>query len=113
MIPEGYTVGETNSPTLGEYLVNASGMALYTYASDTPDVSNCSGSCAATYPPYTVASGAQLSKESSVMGTLGTITRSDGSTQVTYNGSPLYTYSDDGAGETSGEGISGWVLAAP
>jgi predicted lipoprotein with Yx(FWY)xxD motif len=114
MIPEGYTVGETNSSTSGEYLVNTNGMALYTYASDTSGVSNCTGTCATTWLPYTVASGTSLTEESSVTGTLATITRSDGTTQVTYNGAPLYTYSGDtGSGQTNGVGMSGWALAAP
>jgi predicted lipoprotein with Yx(FWY)xxD motif len=112
--PEGYTIGESNSPTFGEYLVTPSGMALYTYTSDTPGVSNCSASCATTWPPYSVTAGASLSGNSSVTGTVATITRSDGSAQVTYNGSPLYTYSGDTAvGQTNGEGMTGWTLATP
>jgi predicted lipoprotein with Yx(FWY)xxD motif len=86
-------------------LVNAQGHTLYWFAKDTPTASNCSGSCATYWPPVlgkpTAASGTSLP-----MG-LGTITRSGGQLQATYDGHPLYTYvSDSAAGMTSGNGLN-------
>ncbi len=48
-------------------------------------------------------------------GTLATITRDDGTTQVTYNGAPLYYFAaDEKAGDSAGQGVGGiWFIAAP
>ena len=84
-------------------LVNAKGFTLYWFVPDTPTRSNCDGSCAAYWPPLkgpvTVSPG--------VAGRFGTIKRSDGSLQATYNGHPLYTYVGDSApGKASGNGLN-------
>ncbi|HEY6277037.1 MAG TPA: hypothetical protein VIX86_11965 [Streptosporangiaceae bacterium] len=83
-------------------LVNAKGFTLYWFAPDTPTTSNCNGSCAAYWPPVkgpVTAAG--------VPGRLGTIKRSDGSAQATYNGHPLYAYiGDSGPGKASGNGVN-------
>jgi predicted lipoprotein with Yx(FWY)xxD motif len=84
-------------------LTNAKGFTLYWFAPDTSTKSNCNGSCASYWPPLKgpVTAGA------GVTGTLGTITRSDGSTQATYNGHPLYTFIQDTApGEAKGNGLN-------
>ena len=84
-----------------QVLVDSSGMTLYWFAIDTPTKSNCSGQCATYWPvvkgPLTAGSG--------VTGTLGTITRSDGTKQATYDGHPLYTYvGDKSPGQATGNG---------
>ena len=71
-----------------QVVVDSKGMTLYWFAIDTPSKSNCSGSCATYWPPVK----GPVTAGSGVTGTLGTITRSDGSTQATYDGHPLYTY---------------------
>jgi predicted lipoprotein with Yx(FWY)xxD motif len=84
-------------------LTNAKGFTVYWFAPDTPTKSNCNGSCATYWPPVKgpVTAGA------GVTGTLGTITRADGSTQATYAGHPLYTYvSDTAPGQASGNGLN-------
>jgi predicted lipoprotein with Yx(FWY)xxD motif len=82
-------------------VTNSAGFTLYWFAPDTSTTSKCTGSCATYWPPVK----APATKGSGVTGTLGTITRSDGSTQVTYNGHPLYTYVGDTApGENKGNG---------
>jgi predicted lipoprotein with Yx(FWY)xxD motif len=91
---------------LGPILVTADGMTLYTFAIDAPGVSNCTtAACVNFWPPATVE--AQPGAAPGVPGTLGTLTRSDGSMQLTYNGSPLYTFAlDRNPGDAKGEGIN-------
>src|SRR5215469_4990437 len=84
-------------------LTNSKGFTLYWFAPDTSTASNCNGSCASIWPPVKGPVGAGAG----VTGKLGTITRSDGSTQATYNGHPLYTYTGDtGPGQDHGNGIN-------
>lgn len=107
---------EAASDTLGSYLTAATNsMSLYTYASDTPSTSTCTGTCATNWPPYTVTSGGNLTAATGITGVVSTITRDDGSLQVTYNGMPLYFYSKDvNAGDTTGDGVGGvWSIARP
>jgi predicted lipoprotein with Yx(FWY)xxD motif len=84
-------------------LTNSKGFTLYWFALDTSTKSNCNGSCASFWPPV----GGPATAGAGVTGKLGTITRSDGSTQATYNGHPLYTYKGDtGPGQNNGNGIT-------
>ncbi len=83
-------------------LTNGKGFTLYSFAPDTPTASKCYGSCAAYWPPATGTAAA-----SRLPGKIGTITRTGGSLQLTYNGHPLYTYIGDSApGQASGNGIN-------
>ena len=108
------TLAETNDPTLGTYLTGHTGMTLYVSTSDTPDASACTGTCATTWPPLTVTAGATISGPSDATGAFATITRSDGTIQVTYNHMPLYYNSgDSAAGNTTGQGLSGTWFVAP
>jgi predicted lipoprotein with Yx(FWY)xxD motif len=102
------------SSSLGQYLTASNGMTLYTYNNDTANTSNCSGSCATNWPPYTVQAGLNLAAVSGVSGKMGTISRADGSIQVTYNGMPLYFWANDvKSGDTTGQGVSGFTVAKP
>jgi predicted lipoprotein with Yx(FWY)xxD motif len=84
-------------------LTNAKGFVLYWFAPDTPTSSKCTGSCATYWPPVT----GPVKAGSGVTGTLGTITRSDGTKQATYDGHPLYTYVGDTApGQAKGNGLN-------
>jgi predicted lipoprotein with Yx(FWY)xxD motif len=108
------TVLTASNATLGKtILVNSAGLTLYTYANDTSGSSNCTGSCASVWPPLTLTSGTPTGG-SGVTGTLATITRSDGTKQVTYNGKPLYTFASDGsAGKATGDGVNSFHAATP
>jgi len=89
-----------------QVLVDSKGNTLYWFAIDTSAKSNCSGSCATYWPPVT----GPLTAGSGVTGTLGTITRSDGTKQATYMGHPLYTYVGDtspGQNKGNGKNLSG------
>ena len=84
-------------------LANAKGFTLYSFAPDTPATSKCYGSCAAYWPPVTGSPAAAAG----LPGTVGTIKRSDGSAQLTYNGHPLYTYIGDSApGQAKGNNLN-------
>jgi predicted lipoprotein with Yx(FWY)xxD motif len=73
------------------------------FAPDTSTTSKCTGSCATYWPPVT----GRATAGSGVTGTLGTITRSGGATQATYDGHPLYTYVGDTApGQAKGNGLN-------
>jgi predicted lipoprotein with Yx(FWY)xxD motif len=111
------TVGVANDSALGKILVDSRGRTLYLFKKDTGTQSQCSGACAAAWPPVraaakpTAGSGVTASK-------LGTSARSDGAPQVTYNGHPLYLYAgDQNPGDTNGQGITGfgaaWYVVSP
>ena len=82
-------------------------MTLYKFSADSAGKSACNGTCATAWPPVTVATGSTPKGGSGAGGTFGTITRSDGTRQVTYNGDPLYTFSgDSAAGDTNGQNLT-------
>ena len=102
----GATVEAKSIGSFGTGLVaGANGMTVYTFSQDVKDSgkSNCNVGCINIWPALTVAAGATPSAGTGVTGKLGTITRDDGSTQVTYNGLPLYFFANDKApGDTNG-----------
>ncbi|MGC9603512.1 MAG: hypothetical protein ABSF47_03530 [Minisyncoccia bacterium] len=101
--------------TLGKYLVAANGMTLYVFASDKVGVSNCTDTCAANWPPYTVKDPGTALASAGITGNIGTINRADGTIQVTYNGRPLYFWKSDlKPGDITGNGVGGvWSVAKP
>ena len=117
----GATSGSAQVATHGSggagYLTDSSGRSLYLFESDHGSASTCNGACVSAWPPL-LSHGQPKAAADAQAGMLGTITRSDGSKQVTYAGHPLYYYSGDaGAGATNGEGLSGfgaeWYLVSP
>ena len=110
--PANLTVGQ--NATLGSFLTDSNGMTLYLYTQDTANTSTCTGSCAASWPPF-LTNGAPVAGTGVTASMLGTITRADGTTQVTYNGFPLYySNQDTAAGATNGEGVgSNWYVMTP
>lgn len=105
--PAAGTKVELKKGAAGTYLATASGQALYLWEADSMGKSNCSGSCAAAWPPLTT-SGKPVADTGVAAGKLGTIARSGGTRQVTYDGHPLYTFAGDSPGETNGQGSDGF-----
>src|SRR6478735_6608894 len=102
--PAAATAGSLKTTTIGgaTVLTNAKGFTLYSFAPDTPTKSNCNGTCAQNWPPVQGPATA-----SGVKGTFGTIKRSDGSVQATFDGHPLYTFVGDTApGQAKGNGLN-------
>ncbi len=104
---------ETATTDLGTFLVGEGGRSTYFFAADaSPGVSVCEGDCLVAWPPVTVPPGNAVAAGDGVTGVLGLITGTDGSTQVTYDGRPLYYWQGDTeAGQTTGHGVNDiwWV----
>lgn len=102
-------VAETS---LGDVLTDGDGMTLYLFTQDQEGSSSCEGDCLAAWPPL---EGEQAAGDGVDEELLGTIERSDGSTQATYNGHPLYYYAQDAeAGDVTGQGVNDvwWAVDA-
>ncbi|SDM82126.1 COG4315 family predicted lipoprotein [Actinacidiphila guanduensis] len=104
----------TTNRSPGPFLTSGSGRTLYLFTADSSGKSACYGACATTWPPLT---STDMPKAGSgvAAGKLATITRDDGTKQVTYNGHPLYYYSGDtSTGDVNGQGFGGkWYVLSP
>jgi predicted lipoprotein with Yx(FWY)xxD motif len=107
VLEKNSAVSEMSDPTKGTYLTNTKGVTLYTFDNDQSGVSNCTGTCAQLWPPYTT-----KTVPTTLPSNISTLQRADGTTQYSWNGMPLYYYSKDvKAGDISGDGIGGvWHL---
>ena len=100
-------LGVAASATLGAYLTGPGGHALYTLSSDSTAAPVCNGPCLVNWPPLLLAPGGTVTGAAGATGTFGTFVRADGTTQVTYDGHPVYYFAHDtAAGQTNGEGIA-------
>ena len=100
--------------TYGAVVAAANGMSLYLFTNDKGDgKSTCYGDCAGSWPALTVASAGDLTAGSGVTGALGTITRDDGTLQVTYNGLPLYFFKNDKAPGDANGVYENWEAVKP
>jgi predicted lipoprotein with Yx(FWY)xxD motif len=112
----GATIKAAPVGSLGTLIVAGSnGMTVYQFSKDTKDSgkSACSGGCATTWPPLTVAAGTAPTGDTGVSGKIGTITRDDGTLQVTYNGLPLYFFKNDKAPGDSNGVYENWTAVKP
>jgi predicted lipoprotein with Yx(FWY)xxD motif len=99
------TLGISNTP-IGQILVNSEGRTLYLFKADQGTKSACTGACAGAWPPLLV-KGKPTTGTGINASLVGTATRSEGATQLTYHGHPLYLFAQDQkAGETNGQGVS-------
>jgi predicted lipoprotein with Yx(FWY)xxD motif len=102
--------------TIGTVLVAANGMTVYTFTKDTKDSgkSVCKDACLTKWPALTVAAGGSPTAGAGVTGKLGTITRDDnGAIQVTYNGLPLYFFSNDKVPGDAAGVYTNWEAVKP
>ena len=110
------TVISTQAGSAGTFLTDG-GRAVYLWAKDSMNMSACSGACASAWPPVP-ANGTVTATGGAKASDLGTITRSDGTKQVTYDGHPLYYFvGDSAAGQTNGQGSDNfgaqwWLVAS-
>jgi predicted lipoprotein with Yx(FWY)xxD motif len=105
--PGGASVALASS-RLGKILVDGRGQTLYLFQADTGTASTCTGACASAWPPLTT-TGQPIAGPGVSASKLGTTKRSDGTTEVTYNGHPLYTFvGDTASGQTAGQGSHGF-----
>jgi predicted lipoprotein with Yx(FWY)xxD motif len=107
----------TKTTSLGTFLVDAKGRALYLWDADHGRMSACSGACAQAWPPLTATMTPKASGQVT-SSLLGTTRRSDGSREVTYAGHPLYSFAGDSAPkQTNGQGSdsfgSPWWVVSP
>ena len=108
---------ETHTGSAGTFLTDGSGRSVYMFAKDGTNASACSGACASAWPPVTT-TGSPVASGGAQSSDLGTLTRSNGAKQVTYDGHALYYFAgDSSAGQTNGQGVDGfgakWWLVAP
>ncbi len=108
------TVNVTSNAKFGSILTDDKGMTLYLFLNDTGTSSTCSGACINNWPAL-LTNGSPVAGSGVDATKLGTTMRADGSTQVTYNGHPLYYFAKDTAsGDTNGQGIkSVWYVVSP
>lgn len=113
----------TTHDDFGDYLTDGRMMALYMFTADeqgTDDsdpVTNCTEGCLEAWPPLTIEGEPQVGPAAEP-DMVGEFERSDGDTQITYNGWPLYYYAeDDEPGDTEGQDVEGgggeWYLLNP
>ncbi len=102
--------GET---ALGTVLVDSEGFTLYAYTADSDGTSACNEGCSTLWPPLATVDAPVAGGD--VTAELATITRDDGTTQVTINGHPAYGFASDSAvGDTAGHGVGGvWFAFGP
>ena len=113
----GTTIG-VGSTRLGSVLVDGTGRTLYLFVVDSGTQSSCNSAACVQYWPPVLTTGAPQAGTGANASLLGTTTRKDGKTEVTYAGHPLYYFiSDKKAGDVSGQGISAfggpWYVVSP
>jgi len=111
------SVVSTKTSSLGTFLVDGNGRALYLWDADHGPTSTCTGACAQAWPPLTT-TGTPKAGGAVKASLVGTTKRANGSREVTYAGHPLYTFAGDTrAGQTSGQGSNGfgapWWVVTP
>jgi predicted lipoprotein with Yx(FWY)xxD motif len=106
--PTVQTATATVQGTMETILVDAHGLPLYVYKSDTATTSRVSGQLAALWPPLV----ASAPSASGATGRLTTVATTNGQ-QVSYNGHFLYTFVEDRAGHVTGQGVQNFLVATP
>ncbi len=112
----GVTLAAAEVGELGQVVTDQNGLTLYRFDKDKakPSVSNCSEACAKTWPPA-LGDPASVQLQGVDQALVGSVTRADGTEQLTLSGWPLYTYAKDtAAGDAKGQGVGKtWFAATP
>jgi predicted lipoprotein with Yx(FWY)xxD motif len=109
-------IGTKTEKKLGPILDAGHGhLTVYLFEADKGGTSTCTGACAAAWPPVT---GSAKAVGGAAAADIGTITRSDGTKQVTYKGHPLYLFEKDkDDGDAYGQGVkafgASWYVLKP
>jgi len=108
------TVTVVITTAFGPILTGPTGHALYVHQGDSATTSTCTGGCLQAWPAFTVAAGGVVTPGPNARGTFATFVRADdGTTQVTYQGMPLYYWTGDSkAGDVTGHGVNGFAVAS-
>ena len=100
---DGATI-DISGTDLGDVVVGPNGMTLYLFVPDAQGESTCYDQCATNWPPLTESVAAGSGIDASL---IGSVERTDGTSQVTYNGWPLYYWANDSeVGDTTGQGVN-------
>ncbi|MFI8191897.1 SCO0930 family lipoprotein [Streptomyces sp. NPDC085946] len=114
-VPSAGKLGVSTNAEIGKVVTDTLGLTLYRFDQDTaePPKSNCDGDCAKTWPP--VPADDATAGEGIDKALLGSVTRADGTEQLTIGGWPAYRYAKDvNAGDVKGQGVGGkWYALAP
>jgi predicted lipoprotein with Yx(FWY)xxD motif len=102
--PDGTAIKLAASP-VGDALFDGDDQAIYLFDAEESDKPECYDDCAAAWPPV-LTEGKPVAEGPIEQGLLGTTKRDDGTTQVTYNGHPLYYYAHEGPGELRCHNVS-------
>ena len=95
-------IASAKKAKVGDVVVDAQGRTLYRFTAEAQGRPVCTGSCAKTWPPATVADDSDLPEH------VATVKRPDGGVQLTYDGHPLYRYAGDrSSADAKGEGVGG------
>jgi predicted lipoprotein with Yx(FWY)xxD motif len=105
-------VAVIHSAKFGNVLASSKGhLAFYTWNKEKDNKVHCTGACAKVWPPITVPKGTTVAAHvKGAMGVFGTIKRPDGSTQLTFDKHPLYTFHGDTATKILCNGVDGWYV---
>ncbi len=104
--PKGTAIKLAGSQ-FGKVLFDRAGQAIYLFDKEKSDRSECYDECAAAWPPVLTEGDPEAGKGIDE-GLLGTTKRTDGTTQVTYNGHPLYFYAHEGRNEVRCHNVPGF-----
>lgn len=107
------TIALASNAQLGKVLADGNGRTLYLFTKDTPGTSNCYDKCEQSWPPL-VSSAKPVVKDGISDALIGTTQRKDGTSQITYNGWPLYFFGkDQNPGDTAGQSVGKvwWVIS--
>jgi predicted lipoprotein with Yx(FWY)xxD motif len=108
-------VGSTSIAAVGSVVTGVGGRTLYYLSTETSTSIQCTGTCTQTWFPYVLAAGSRVAVATGVTGSVSSTVRPNGTTQVTYDGHPVYYFAGDSApGQANGQGADGtWFVLSP